>query len=48
MYAERESNNALKEACQENGIEFRLIGDAAIPRGVSGAVHDGYKTGLRI
>lgn len=48
VYAERESNNALKEACQENGIEFRLIGDAAIPRGVSGAVHDGYKTGLRI
>jgi len=48
VYAERESNNALKEACQENGIEFRLIGDAAFPRGVSGAVHDGYKTGLRI
>ena len=48
VYAERVSNNALKEACQENGIEFRLIGDAATPRGVSGAVHDGYKTGLRI
>lgn len=48
VYADREPNNALKEACQENGIEFRLVGDAATPRGVSGAVHDGYKTGLRI
>ena len=48
VYATREANNTLKDACQENGIEFRLIGDAAVPRGVSGAVHDGYKTGLRI
>jgi 2,4-dienoyl-CoA reductase (NADPH2) len=48
VIAEREGNPALKDVAQENSIEMYVIGDAAVPRGLSGAVHDGYKTGLRV
>lgn len=48
VIGERDPNPALKDVCQENSIEVYQIGDAVVPRGLSGAVHDGYKTGLRI
>ncbi|MHB9150055.1 MAG: oxidoreductase [Thermoleophilia bacterium] len=48
VLGERDPNPALKQAVQDNSIELYVIGDAVVPRGLSGAVHDGYKTGLRI
>ena len=48
VLGERDPNPALKDAVQENSLELYVIGDAIVPRGLSGAVHDGYKTGLRI
>jgi 2,4-dienoyl-CoA reductase (NADPH2) len=48
VLGERDPNPALKQAVQDNSVELYVIGDAVVPRGLSGAVHDGYKTGLRI
>jgi len=46
--AEREANNSLKDAVQEEGIELFVIGDALVPRNLSSAVHDGYRIGIRV
>jgi len=51
VYAEREPGAVVAElraAAAEESIETYVIGDAVVPRGLSGAVHDGYKIGLRI
>jgi 2,4-dienoyl-CoA reductase (NADPH2) len=48
VIGERDPNMALKDVVQENSIELYHIGDAVVPRGLSGAVHDGYKVGLRV
>ena len=51
VYAERGPSAfaaELKAAAAEESIETYVIGDAVVPRGLSGAVHDGYKIGLRI
>ncbi len=48
VYAERVPNLTLKQAAAENNIETHVIGDALVPRTSSNAVHDGYRTGIRI
>lgn len=48
VVTEREGNNSLKNAIQTEGIELFVIGDALVPRNLSGAVHDGYRIGIRI
>ena len=48
VITEREGNNSLKNAVQAEGIELFVIGDALVPRNLSGAVHDGYRIGIRI
>src|SRR5680860_1255457 len=48
VYAEREADAPLKDVVKREAIELHVIGDALVPRGHSGAVHDGYRTGLRI
>jgi 2,4-dienoyl-CoA reductase (NADPH2) len=48
VYAEREPRAPLKKAVQDQSIELHLIGDALVPRTSSNAVHDGYRTGIRI
>ena len=48
VVTEREANNSLKNAIQTEGIELFVIGDALVPRNLSGAVHDGYRIGIRI
>lgn len=48
VVTEREGNNSLKNAVQAEGIELFVIGDALVPRNLSGAVHDGYRIGIRI
>jgi NADPH-dependent 2,4-dienoyl-CoA reductase/sulfur reductase-like enzyme len=48
VYADRASCADLKEAVKKNNIELHVIGDALVPRTSSNAVHDGYRTGIRI
>ncbi len=48
VVTEREANNSLKDAVQEEGIELFVIGDALVPRNLSSAVHDGYRIGIRV
>lgn len=48
VFAERESYKDLQNAAKELSIETHLIGDALIPRSLSHALHDGYRTGIRI
>jgi 2,4-dienoyl-CoA reductase (NADPH2) len=47
--AEREPIGAeLKNYIKSEGIELHVIGDALVPRTMSNALHDGYRTGIRI
>jgi 2,4-dienoyl-CoA reductase (NADPH2) len=49
IYAEREPvGKGLKDFCKQEGIELHVIGDALVPRTMSNALHDGYRTGIRI
>ena len=48
IYAEREPRQQLKEAVKEQNIELHVIGDALVPRALSNALHDGYRTGIRL
>jgi 2,4-dienoyl-CoA reductase (NADPH2) len=49
IYAEREPiGQELKNFCKQEGIELHIIGDALVPRTMSNALHDGYRTGIRI
>ena len=49
LYAEREPiGKELKDHCKQEGIELHVIGDALVPRTMSNALHDGYRTGIRI
>jgi 2,4-dienoyl-CoA reductase (NADPH2) len=49
VYAEREPiGKELKEYAKSEGIELHIIGDALVPRTMSNALHDGYRTGIRI
>jgi 2,4-dienoyl-CoA reductase (NADPH2) len=49
IYAEREPvGKELKEYCKSEGMELHIIGDALVPRTMSNALHDGYRTGIRI
>jgi 2,4-dienoyl-CoA reductase (NADPH2) len=48
VYAERRPQADLKDAAKEQGIEVHVIGDALVPRALSNALHDGYRTGIRI
>lgn len=48
IYAEREPVVELKSAAAELGIEVHVIGDALVPRSMSNALHDGYRTGIRV
>lgn len=48
VFTEREGNESLKKAVQQEGIELFVIGDALVPRNLSSAVHDGYRIGIRI
>jgi 2,4-dienoyl-CoA reductase (NADPH2) len=48
IYAERQPVIELKEAARKQDIETHIIGDALVPRTMSNALHDGYRTGIRI
>jgi 2,4-dienoyl-CoA reductase (NADPH2) len=48
VYAERKPQQELKDAVKELNIELHLIGDALVPRALSNALHDGYRTGIRL
>jgi 2,4-dienoyl-CoA reductase (NADPH2) len=48
VYAEREPVAHLKDKSKELAIETHVIGDALVPRGLSHALHDGYRTGVRL
>ncbi len=48
VYAERKSCQDLKDAVKEQNIELHVIGDALVPRALSNALHDGYRTGIRL
>ena len=48
IYAEREQRQELKDAVKEQNIELHIIGDALVPRALSNALHDGYRTGIRL
>ncbi len=48
VYAEREARQELKAAVNELGLELHVIGDALVPRALSNALHDGYRTGIRL
>jgi 2,4-dienoyl-CoA reductase (NADPH2) len=48
IYAERESRKELKDAVKELNIELHVVGDALVPRALSNALHDGYRTGIRL
>jgi 2,4-dienoyl-CoA reductase (NADPH2) len=48
IYAEREPRQQLKAAIKEQNIELHVIGDALVPRALSNALHDGYRTGIRL
>jgi 2,4-dienoyl-CoA reductase (NADPH2) len=46
--AEREPISDLKAKVTELGLEVHVLGDALVPRALSNALHDGYRTGIRI
>jgi 2,4-dienoyl-CoA reductase (NADPH2) len=47
--AEREPmGEEIKAYCKQEGLELHIIGDALVPRTMSNALHDGYRTGIRI
>ncbi len=48
IFAEREPVVDLKEFAKGQGLEVHVIGDALVPRTMSNALHDGYRTGIRI
>ena len=48
VYAEREPVTDLQDSIKAANIELHLIGDALVPRTMSNALHDGYRTGLRV
>jgi 2,4-dienoyl-CoA reductase (NADPH2) len=48
IYAERNPRQELKDTIKEQNIELHLIGDALVPRSLSNALHDGYRTGIRL
>ncbi len=48
IYAERTPRQELKDTVKEQNIELHLIGDALVPRSLSNALHDGYRTGIRL
>ena len=48
IYAERTPRQELKEFIKEENIELHIIGDALVPRALSNALHDGYRTGIRL
>jgi 2,4-dienoyl-CoA reductase (NADPH2) len=48
IFAEREPVVNLKDFAKQQGIETHVIGDALVPRTMSNALHDGYRTGIRI
>jgi 2,4-dienoyl-CoA reductase (NADPH2) len=48
IYAERKPRQELKDAVKELNIELHVIGDALVPRALSNALHDGYRTGIRL
>jgi 2,4-dienoyl-CoA reductase (NADPH2) len=48
IYAEREPVTDLKDKATELGLEVHVVGDALVPRALSNALHDGYRTGIRI
>lgn len=48
VYAEREPVSDLKAKVTELGLEVHVLGDALVPRALSNALHDGYRTGIRI
>ncbi|WP_455392415.1 hypothetical protein, partial [[Eubacterium] cellulosolvens] len=48
VYAERQARQELKDAVKEQNIELHVIGDALVPRALSNALHDGYRTGIRL
>ena len=48
VFAERKPIADLSDAAKELNIETHVIGDALVPRALSNALHDGYRTGIRI
>jgi hypothetical protein len=47
--AEREPvGKEIKDYAKSEGLELHIIGDALVPRTMSNALHDGYRTGIRI
>lgn len=48
VFAERDPISELKNTAKELDIETHVIGDALVPRTMSNALHDGYRTGIRI
>jgi 2,4-dienoyl-CoA reductase (NADPH2) len=48
IFAERQPRQELKDAVKELNIELHVIGDALVPRALSNALHDGYRTGIRL
>ena len=38
----------VKDVVKEQSIELHIIGDALVPRSLSNALHDGYRTGIRL
>ena len=48
IYAERTPRQELKDFVKEQNIELHIIGDALVPRALSNALHDGYRTGIRL
>jgi 2,4-dienoyl-CoA reductase (NADPH2) len=48
IYAERQPRQELKDTVKELDLELHIIGDALVPRALSNALHDGYRTGIRL
>jgi 2,4-dienoyl-CoA reductase (NADPH2) len=48
VIAEREPVNTLEEKVKSLSIECHIIGDALVPRALPNALHDGYRTGIRV
>ncbi len=48
IYAEREPIKDFIDKAKELSIEVHQIGDALVPRNMSHALHDGYRTGIRV
>jgi 2,4-dienoyl-CoA reductase (NADPH2) len=48
IVAERYPVKNLADNIKKLGIETHVIGDAIVPRALSNALHDGYRTGVRV